>query len=110
MENADLQKPQPKKIVKYNPPSKEIQELIATGIPLRMAVFHRAVLSFGDPAAGLAGTPETAFHVKETDPKRTSAKPARTAEMWYTPHGVVTAQRGIYKLIPLANISDTTVL
>lgn len=81
-------------------PSKQIQELIDIGVPLKMAVFHRAILSYGTENSG---TPETALW-------SIGGKPMRTAKLWYTPHGLVTEQRGIYKIIPLANVSDTTVL
>lgn len=71
-------------------------ELKATGIPIKMAMFHRNVRSW-------TGEPETAFYVS-------GAKPSRTATMWLTPHFLLCEQKGGYtKLIPLANVSDTIV-
>lgn len=62
-----------------------------------MAVFHRAVRSH-------MGEPETAFYNPEPN-----MKPSRVANMWYTPHGLVCEQKGKYKIIPLANVSDTNI-
>ncbi len=81
----------------------QIDILIESGIPLKMAVFHR-------PIKSIMGEPEFAFYVKETDPKKVSPKPSRIAKMWYTPHGLVTLQKDQFKLIPLANVSETIVL
>jgi hypothetical protein len=60
------------------------------------AEFHRAIRSYG---ASIAGEPETALYEKG------GAKPSRTAEMWYTPHGLVCKQRHGCIIIPLANVS-----
>lgn len=103
MEKQELQKSaKPSENAKANSksskgPSKQILDLVETGIPLQMAVFHRTVRS-------VLGEPETAFYSSGSN------KPSRTANMWYTPHGLVVEQRGHYKIIPLANISDTIVL
>lgn len=91
------------------PAPKEIQELIDNGIPLKMAVFHRTVLSFGNFGT-VTGEPENAFWAPSGDKTKPNAKPSRTAKMWYTPHGLVCEQHGIYKIIPTANVSDTIVL
>lgn len=77
---------------------KMIQELIDIGIPLRKVVFARSVIS-------LHNEPEFAFYTPEPN-----VRPSRTAKMWYTPHGVLCEQKCGYKLIPLANVLDTTVL
>jgi hypothetical protein len=91
-----------KKIEKPKEPSPQMKALIEIGIPIRLAVFHRAVRS-----GGKDGTPENAFYAK-TD--KGNPVPSRIAKMWYTPHGLVTEQAGVYKIIPLANVSDTFVL
>lgn len=83
--------------------------LIESGIPLQMAVFHRTVLSHGDKQGG-TGIPETGLFAPSPKGSPQAAKPSRTANMWYTPHGVVVEQRGRYKIIPLANVTDTNVL
>lgn len=77
----------------------QIKALITDGIPLQMAVFQKTVRS-----GHAAGTPETAFYASGT------SVVSRIAKMWYTPHGVVTEQQGVYKIIPLASVSDTIVL
>lgn len=75
----------------------KIEALKESGIPLKMAVFHRAIRSFD-------GTPETAFYSGE-------AKKSRIALMWLTPDILLCEQQGgHYKLIPTANVSDTIVL
>lgn len=84
-------------------------ELIKTGIPLQMAVFHRTILSHGDKQGG-TGIPETGLFSPAPKGSPMAAKPSRTANMWFTPHGIVIEQRGRYKIIPLANVSDTNVL
>lgn len=76
----------------------KIHELIQSGIPLHMAVFSKTVRSRMS-----AELPEFAFYDQ-------GGKHSRTAKMWYTPHGVVTEQNGKYKIIPLANVTDTNVL
>lgn len=71
--------------------------LIESGIPLKMATFHRAVRSW-------TGEPETAFYAS-------GAKPSRTAKMWYTPHGMAWEHNeATMGIVPLANVSDTRVL
>lgn len=85
-----------------------IESLIADGIPLQKVILHRTVTSNssfkpGVPIPGNAGEPEQAFYA--INPTKT-----RTANLWYTPHGVVIEQKGRYKIIPLANVSDTNVL
>ncbi len=78
----------------------KILELIDAGIPLKRVVFHDTVLSLGGKQGG---EPENALY-------SSGSKPSRTAEMWYTPHGVVVKQRENYKIIPLAAIKDNDVL
>jgi hypothetical protein len=89
----------------YEPETlKKVKALIEMGIPVKFALFRRTVRSN-------VGTPESAFYARETDPKLPNPQPSRIAEMWYTPHGLVTLQAGgIYKVIPLANLVDTIVL
>lgn len=85
----------------------DIQSLIDIGVPLSMAVFNRTVLSYG----GNSGAePETALYAPAPKGKAASAKPSRTANLWYTPHGVVVEQKGRYKVIPLGAVNDTNVL
>lgn len=86
------------RIVKALP--KQLEELIENGIPVRKAVFHRTVLF--DYAGG---TPESAFFSPEW---AQDVKKQRVAKMWYTPHGLVCEQNGMWKIVPLANVSDTT--
>jgi hypothetical protein len=59
-------------------PSVFLQELIKTGIPVRMAVFHK-------PVRSVNGEPETEFHAQ-------GAKPSRTATMWATPYFLICEQ------------------
>lgn len=75
-----------------------IATLIEEGIELRFAQFGKPVLSY-------LKTPEYAFYTPEDNLKK-----ERAAKMWFTPHGLVTEQKGHYKIIPLANIVDTIVL
>jgi hypothetical protein len=75
---------------------KLIEELIEIGIPVKFASFHKAVNS------QLGNTPEFNFY-------EDSNKASRRAKMWYTPHGLLTNQEGKYKIIPLANVADTTI-
>jgi len=74
-------------------------DLVETGIPITMAVFHRTVRSH-------TGEPETAFFDPDFKP---APKPSKAATMYYTPHGLVCDQKGKFKIIPLANVSDTIV-
>lgn len=74
-----------------------IESLKMTGIPVKAAFFHRTVLSMS--VAG--GTPEHALYDGGTDKK------SRLAKMWYTPSGLLIEQKGLYKMVPLANVSDT---
>lgn len=78
-----------------------IKKLIDIGIPIRKAVFHRTVLF---EYAG--GTPESAYYAPEWSE---NVKKHKMARMWYTPHGLVCEQNSLYKIVPLANVSDTTV-
>lgn len=80
-------------------PSLELQALIEIGIPLKMAIFNKTVLSWKNE-------PENALY------SQGSTKVSRTAKLWYTPHGIVVDQGdgAFYKIIPLANVSDTIVL
>ncbi len=78
-----------------------IKKLIESGIPLRQAIFNKTVLSWRNE-------PENAFYSPQAPGRQ--PKPSRTANLWYTPHGVVTEQGGVYKIIPLANVSDTFAL
>lgn len=71
-------------------------ELIASGIPCKEAVFHRTVKSLN---VSPAGEPETALY----DPI-TKAKPSRTAKLWITPHGLVYEQKFGRVIVPLANV------
>ncbi len=76
---------------------KQINEMKVAGIPLQMVVFNKTVRTAG-------GEPETAlFHAS-------AVKATRLAKLWYTPHGVLIEQAGVYKIIPLAAVNDTTVL
>lgn len=75
-----------------------IDSMKSTGIPLKAAIFHDTV------RFGVKGTPEFAFYAPSE-----KSKPSRTAEMWYTPHGLLATQNGLTKLIPLANVKDTDV-
>jgi len=84
-------------------PSEKIQGLIEIGIPIRMAVFHRTILSLGN---GKPGEPESALY----SPENQGTKKSRTANMWLTPQCLVVEQNGVYKLIPQANVSDTIAL
>jgi len=84
---------------KSTPP--ELKQLIESGIPLRKVVFGRTVIFEGQNA-----TPEFAFY----DPNHSQGSIAnRKAKLWYTPHGVICEQRGVYKLVPLSNVIDTIV-
>lgn len=76
----------------------KIQALIEIGIPLKKVVFSRTVMSFENQPEFALFTPEP------------NLKASRIAKMWYTPHGVVCEQKGLYKIIPLANVLDTVVL
>jgi len=84
------------------PAPEKIQGLIDIGIPVRMAVFHRTILSMGN---GKPGEPENALYSPEQGSKK-----SRTANMWLTPQCLVVEQNGVYKLIPQANVSDTIAL
>lgn len=75
--------------------------LIDNGIPVRKAVFHRSVIF--DYAGG---TPETAYYSADWSKEM---KKYKVANMWYTPHGLVCEQNGLFKIIPLANVSDTMI-
>lgn len=96
MNKIQAEKPQ-LKVIKELPAA--LQALIDNGIPLRKAVFHRAVIFDCH-----GGTPETAYYSKEW---ATDVKAHKVAQMWYTPHGLVCTQKDIWKIIPLANVSDT---
>lgn len=83
-------------------PSKKIdqvKELIEAGIELRMVRFHNPVNSV------IEGTPEYAYYHAEP-----GLKPHRVARMWFTPHCLVLEQVGVYKLMPLSDIAESTVL
>lgn len=89
----------PKKGKVEYPPHPLLEGLIENGIELKIAVFDRAVSSAVD-----GGVPETAFYNKSE-----RHKPSKTADIWYTPHGVVCHQLGFkgYELIivPLSHIA-----
>lgn len=87
------------KIVK--PAPHDLQKLIEIGIPIKKAVFHRAVLFDHKTSA-----PETAYY-SPTYGK--DLKKHKVARMWYTPHGLICEQNDQWKIIPLANVSDTVV-
>lgn len=91
-----------KKTEAPKPAPEKIQGLIDIGIPIRMAVFHRTILSMGN---GGTGEPENALYYPES-----KVRPSRTANMWLTPQCLVVEQKGVYKLIPQANVSDTIAL
>lgn len=74
-----------------------IETIIGEGLPVSRVVFHDTVLSYGDQASGI---PEFAFYA-------TSAKPSRTAIMWYHSLGLLLEQKGRYKLVPLANVKES---
>lgn len=78
-----------------------VQELIDIGIPLKNVIFLEPVLSY-------KREPENAFYSPLSEGRQ--AKPSRTGSIWYTPHGVVVEQHGMYKIIPLSNVKDTDVL
>lgn len=94
---ADDGKPEPK-IKAIHP---VLQTLIDNGIPLRRAIFHDNILF---------------THCKECSPETSLFSPEwaknvkrfRKANMWFTPHGLVCEQEGEYKIVPLANVKDTT--
>lgn len=67
-----------------------IKVLIEKGHLVQEAVFHRTVKSS-------SGEPETAFYTS-------GAKPSRTANMWYTPQGLVCEQKSTWMIIPAANV------
>lgn len=80
-----------------------IDQMKAQGLPLASIVVHRSIQS------GFDGSPETGFYVAGNNKKK-------RANLWYTPNGVLMEQKDhqsgalVYKMIPLANISDTVVL
>lgn len=77
----------------------QIDLMIENAIPIQMAVFHRTVRAH-------TGEPESAFFDPDFKP---APKPSKAAIMYYTPHGLVCDQKGKFKIIPLANVSDTIV-
>lgn len=93
-------KPSIKKKPAPKPASPQVQALIDSGIPIRFAIFHRAIRSH-------MGEPETGMWDPSCDK---ATKISRVGKMWYTPHGLVIDQGGKFKIIPLANVSDTDVL
>jgi hypothetical protein len=80
-------------------PSK-VMDLIESGIPVRKIVFQTNILfNFND------ATPESTFLSKDWAkdvPKK------RLAKIWLTPHGLIIEHRGEYKIVPLANVQETT--
>lgn len=67
------------------------EQMKLSGIPTKEAVFHRTVKSWN-------GEPETAFYAS-------GGKPSRTAQMWYSPAGLLCEQaKGKRIIIPLANV------
>lgn len=97
---VESQNSKPKlRIVKDLPAA--LEALVENGIRIRKAVFHRTVLFDYQ-----GGSPEYAFYSPDwsKDMKKT-----KVAEMWYTPHGLVCSQAGLWKIVPLANVSDTII-
>lgn len=87
------QKPKPE-------PHPSLDALTEDGIELKMVVFVRTVTS-------AHGSAETAFY---SGAAAAGHKPYRTAQLWYTPHGIVCHQlsdRGLYELfiVPPANVT-----
>lgn len=79
---------------------KQVEELIANGIPVRKAIFHSTILfDYG------SNTPETVLFSPDWSEH---TKKNKVARMWFTPHGLICEQMGIYKIIPLAMVKDTT--
>lgn len=101
IEKAQKDKPQ----VKHDETPQGIVALIAMGIPIRKATFHRTVI-FDLGISG--GTPEHAYYSPDWGGLEKSKK-HKIARMWYTPHGLVAEQQGVWKIVPLANVSDTCV-
>lgn len=79
----------------------DLKSLVEIGIPLRKVVFHRTVIFDYK-----AGTPESAYYCHDWSEVM---KKNKQANMWFTPHCVVCEQAGHWKLVPLANVSDTMV-
>lgn len=75
-----------------------LESLEANGIPVMTAVFHKPVQSYG--SNGIVGEPETAFYAAIS-----KAKPSRTAEMFYSPSGLLCKQKYGTLIIPLTNVA-----
>ncbi len=84
--------------LKKKPLNAGFKELMDAGIPLQKAIFWEPVISFKNE-------PETALYNKIT-----VSKPSRTANIYFTPHGVVAEQDGYCLIIPLSNVKYTVVL
>lgn len=78
-----------------------LQQLVDAGIPVRKAVFHKTII--------FDYTNSTAEYAYYAATWAKDQKKNRIANMWYTPHGLVMEKDGIIKIIPLANVADTTV-
>lgn len=78
-----------------------LQQLMDAGIPVRKAVFHKTII--------FDYTNSTAEYAYYAATWAKDQKKNRIANMWYTPHGLVMEKDGIIKIIPLANVADTTV-
>lgn len=78
-----------------------LQQLMDAGIPVRKAVFHKTIIFDYQNS-----TAEYAYYAANWAKDQ---KKNRIANMWYTPHGLVMEKDGIIKIVPLANVADTTV-
>lgn len=78
-----------------------LQQLMNAGIPVRKAVFHKTIIFDYQNS-----TAEYAYYAANWAKDQ---KKNRIANMWYTPHGLVMEKDGIIKIVPLANVADTTV-
>ncbi len=94
---AQPKKAKPKAIISSDN-KKLLESLTENAIELRRCVFFRTISSRGGE-----GFTESALHNVDT-------KPSRVGRMWYTPHGVVIEQTRGFKIIPLANVTDTDIL
>lgn len=76
-----------------------VDVLKENGIPVKKATFHKTISSLVD------GTPEYQYYHPDGTHKK-----SRKAFMWYTPSGLLIEQNNKYKMVPLANVSDTELL
>lgn len=78
----------------------QVTEMMTSGIPVRKAIFHRTVI-FNHKTS----MPETCYFGPEWSK---DAKANKVARMWLTPYVLLCEQKGEFKFIPLANVSDIT--